>query len=136
MNIYLDMDGTIADLYGVDGWLGYLLKEDEKPYKDAKILVKESVLLNLIKKGYELNIITWLSKDSSKSYDKKVRKAKKEWLKSNYPNIEFKEIHIIKYGTSKYKVAKDRNGILVDDELKNRKEWKGIAIEPQEIYRI
>ena len=37
--IWLDMDGTIADLYGVDNWLEYLEAEDEKPYRIAKPLV-------------------------------------------------------------------------------------------------
>ena len=33
--IYFDMDGTIADLYGFDGWLDYLHAEDVKPYAEA-----------------------------------------------------------------------------------------------------
>ena len=37
--IWLDMDGTIVDLYGVDNWLEYIKAEDEKPYKIAKPLV-------------------------------------------------------------------------------------------------
>ena len=30
--IYFDMDGTIADLYGVSGWLEMLLAHDPAPY--------------------------------------------------------------------------------------------------------
>ena len=30
--VYLDMDGTIANFYGVPGWLEYLQAEDTTPY--------------------------------------------------------------------------------------------------------
>ena len=44
MKICFDMDGTIADLYGVDGWLNYLIAEDIRPYKEAKPIVNMNVL--------------------------------------------------------------------------------------------
>ena len=31
--IFFDMDGTIADLYSVDGWLADLINKDVRPYK-------------------------------------------------------------------------------------------------------
>ena len=31
MTIYFDMDGTIANLYGVESWLDFLQKEDAYP---------------------------------------------------------------------------------------------------------
>ena len=30
--IYFDLDGTLANLYGVENWLEYLIKEDTYPY--------------------------------------------------------------------------------------------------------
>ena len=36
MTIYLDMDGTIADLYGVEDWLKKLRAEDSSPYEEAE----------------------------------------------------------------------------------------------------
>lgn len=130
MKIYLDMDGTIADLYGVENWLEDLVNSNERPYATAKRLVEEEELEELVNAGYELAVISWLSKNSNKEYDRKVRTAKREWLKENYPNIKFSEIHIVKYGTPKSTVANEK-GILVDDETPNRKEWKGIAIDPK-----
>lgn len=128
--IYLDMDGTIADLYGVENWLEDLIAGNERPYREAKRLVEETELAELVVDGYELAIVSWLAKNSNKEYDRKVRTAKREWLKANYPNIKFTEIHIVKYGTPKSTVANEK-GILVDDETPNRKEWKGIAVDPK-----
>ncbi len=64
--IYFDMDGTIADLYGVENWLDSLIHEQTKPYRVAKPLVnmrKLGRLLNLLKEqGYHIGIVSWLSK--------------------------------------------------------------------------
>ena len=42
--INFDLDGTIADLYGVDGWLNDLINGDTRPYDIAKPLVNMSAL--------------------------------------------------------------------------------------------
>ena len=128
--IYLDMDGTIADLYGVENWLADLIAGNERPYREAERLVEEEELAKLVADGYELAIVSWLAKNSSKEYDRKVRNAKREWLKENYPNIKFTEIHIVKYGTPKSRVVNEK-GILIDDETPNRREWKGVAVDPK-----
>ena len=39
MTIYFDMDGTIANLYGVNNWLPKLRVEDASPYKEAMPLI-------------------------------------------------------------------------------------------------
>lgn len=133
--IYLDMDNTINDFYKND-WLERIIAEDTKPYDVAPCVVKEEILLKLIKNGYKIGIISWLARDSSKNYDKAVRKAKMNWLKKYYPNVDFAEIHIVKYGTPKYSVAKIKESYLFDDELPNRQAWKGIALEPKEIFNF
>ena len=48
--IYFDMDGTIADFYGVDGWLDCLMNNDVKPYKVAKPLINMSTLARRLNK--------------------------------------------------------------------------------------
>ena len=90
--ICFDMDGTIADLYAVPNWLDKLRAEDASPYAEAAPMwdmkALREVLLKLIDKGYEIRIISWLSKDSTEEYKTAVRKAKREWLeKYNFPPI-------------------------------------------------
>ena len=123
-SIWFDMDGTIADLYGVEGWLSMLRAEDETPYAVAHPLVRMNVLarqLNMLKKrGYEINIISWTSKGGSDEYNERVAEAKREWLKKHLASVTFDNIDIVPYGTPK---EEGRNGILFDDEFRNRKEW-------------
>ena len=37
--IWFDMDGTIANLYAVEGWLDYLMNEDTFPYANAATML-------------------------------------------------------------------------------------------------
>ena len=41
--INFDMDGTLADFYGVDNWLEYLVNKDAYPYAAAKPLMNMSL---------------------------------------------------------------------------------------------
>lgn len=136
--IYFDMDGTIADLYGVENWLPMLRAEDETPYRIAPPLVNISelnVLCGLLRRqGYEIGVISWLSKESSQEYKRKVRQAKREWLKKYFPACNG-EIHLVQYGTPKHKVVRARGAILFDDENKNGISWErngGQWINPKE----
>lgn len=132
--IYFDMDGTIANLYNVENWLPKLRAEDSSPYTDAEPMVEvgefQMLLAILQNRGFKLGVISWLAKDSKKSYDKKVRSAKKNWLRENFPEITFDEIHIVKYGTRKDYIAKDKYGIIFDDDERVRNNWKGFPINP------
>lgn len=131
--IYFDMDGTIANLYGVENWLDYLRNNDETPYTIAEPLVRLAslarVLNNLQRKGYKIGIISWLAKNSSTDYDEKVTKAKRAWLNKHLHSVRFDEINIVTYGTPKQRFAKTNNDILFDDEAKNRNDWTGKAFD-------
>ena len=126
--IYFDMDGTIANLYGVDGWLEYLINKDTTPYEKALPMINFSYLARLLnrlqKNGYTIGIISWTAKNSTAEYDERVAEAKKRWLKKHLPSVHFDEIHIVAYGTPKSTCG---NGILFDDEERNRTEWNGTA---------
>ena len=140
MRIWLDMDGTIADLYGVENWLDYLIASDALPYEIAKPLIRLNALARILnrlqKQGYKVGVISWLAKNSNTDYDEKVTRAKKEWLKKHLASVNFDEIHIVKYGTPKQTFAKTKNDILFDDEEKNRNDWTGKAFGVNEIIEI
>ena len=138
--IFFDMDGTIADLYGVENWLDYLIASDALPYEIAKPLIRLNALARVLnrlqKQGYKVGVISWLAKNSNTDYDEKVTRAKKEWLKKHLASVNFDEIHIVKYGTPKQTFAKTENDILFDDEEKNRNDWTGKAFNVNEIIEI
>jgi len=139
MTIYFDMDGTIADLYGVNGWLDYLIAMDATPYKIAKPLINLNSLARILNRlqrnGYKIGIISWLSKSGSASYNKEVAKVKKEWLQEHLASVHFDKIHIVEYGTPK-RIFATENDILFDDELKNRQDWIGTAFDVNNIIEI
>ena len=138
--IFFDMDGTIADLYGVENWLDYLIASDALPYEIAKPLIRLNALARILnrlqKQGYKVGVISWLAKNSNTDYDEKVTRAKKKWLKKHLASVNFDEIHIVKYGTPKQTFAKTENDILFDDEEKNRNDWTGKAFDVNEIIEI
>lgn len=138
--IFFDMDGTIADLYGVENWLDYLIAKDALPYEIAKPLLRLNALARVLnrlqKAGYRIGIISWLAKNSTENYDEDVTRAKREWLKKHLASVDFNEINIVKYGTPKQTFAKTDEDILFDDEEKNRKEWTGKAFDVNEIIEI
>lgn len=125
--IYFDMDGTIANLYGIEGWLDNLLKGQTKPYREAKSLVNMRQLGKELKRlqeiGYKIGIISWLAKGATDEYNKRVEQAKRRWLAKHIGAITFDEIHIVEYGTPKQTLG---NGILFDDEKHNRVEWNKV----------
>ena len=135
--INFDMDGTIANLYQVEGWLEMLTNGDPTPYKEAKPMVNMAILaryLNrLLANGWEINIISWLAKNSNSEYDEKVKLAKLAWLKAHLKSVKFTNINIVAYGTYKENLGK---GILFDDEENNRKYWKGEAYDEKNILEI
>ena len=135
--IYFDMDGTIADLYGVEGWLDYLLGGDPFPYANAKPLINMNRLARRLNRlqsaGCEICVISWLSKTSTAEYDELVTKAKLAWLAKHLASVRFDEIHIVAYGTPKHTLG---NGILFDDEEKNREGWGEGAYTPEEIFEV
>lgn len=132
--IYFDMDGTIANLYGVDGWLDCIINEYTKPYREAKALVNMKQLgkeLNRLKQnGYTIGIISWLAKGATNEYNKRVTQAKRNWLARHLSAVQFDEVHIVEYGTPKQTLG---NGILFDDEEPNRMNWIGKAYDVNDI---
>lgn len=139
--IYFDMDGTLCNFYGVEGWLDHLIAESSLPYEIAEPLHNMSALArrlnNLQKKGWKIGIVSWLAKNSNSNFDQKVIEAKRNWLNKHLASVKFDEIKIVPYGTPKSTVASLKNGILFDDEENNIVEWEennGWAFEPTKIF--
>lgn len=132
--LVFDMDGTIADLYGVSNWLNDLLAENVRPYATAAPLVDFNVLIPMLyalkAQGWRIAVTTWLAKGGSKEYGKAVAVTKRTWLDSyGFPYDEF---HAVKYGTTKANCTRTKGGfqILVDDNKKIRDGWKlGLTID-------
>ena len=136
--IWFDMDGTIANLYGVNNWLPMLIASDPTPYKAAAPMLNMNILARRLNKlqaaGWKIGIISWLSKSSTPEYDTAVTNAKLRWLNKHLASVNWDVIHIVAYGTNKRAVCGD--GILFDDELNNRVTWGDNAYEPNEIFTI
>lgn len=127
MVITLDMDGTISDLYGVEGWLEALRAEDVRPYLEAAPMVDIDALNSAIARlhgaGHTVHVVSWnCGGDPSERYARAVAGAKLEWLERvGIRGLD--SVHIVRHGTPKQDVVKGA-GVLFDDEGRNRAAWE------------
>lgn len=140
-----DMDGTIADLYGVENWLPMIRAYDATPYMNARPLLNLSALARQLnaaqRKGAKLVIISWASKDPDPGFFEDVFAAKVDWLMEHLPSVRWDEVYVVPYGRNKAKQCgvTGKNFFLFDDEERNRNEWKeldGLAFNPSDIPEI
>lgn len=138
MKFWLDMDGTIADLYGVEGWLDYLKGEDVTPYLKARGLGNLALVARYLNKaqknGHEVGVITWTSKGGTADYNKRVAAAKLTWLARHMGSVNWDMVKVVPYGTDK--LAATGGGVLFDDEEPNRKAWGEGAHTPAEMVEV
>ena len=134
--IYFDLDGTLYPLYDQPRWLDRITVDfDASAYGADDVLVDivalHEVLDVLVAEGYRVGVISWCAGGSPKWYDSMVRKVKRAWVKKFLPQAS--EVHVVKYGTPKHRVAADKNGVLVDDNAEVRAAWKGQTIDQTNI---
>ena len=138
MKIWFDMDGTIADLYGVQDWLTAIINRETRPYAEAKGIGNLAHIARLLNKaqasGHEIGIISWTAKNGTAEYNKAVAEVKKAWLAKHLPSVTWNIIKVVAYGTNKKTACE--NGILFDDEEPNRKTWGEGAYEPKDITKV
>ena len=138
MKIWFDMDGTIADLYGVQDWLPAIITHETRPYEVAKGIGNLALIARLLNKaqknGHEVGIISWTAKGGTAEYNKAVTEAKKAWLGKHLASVKWNEIKVVEYGTKKHIAC--GGGILFDDEEPNRKGWGKGAYTPAEIIEV
>ena len=135
--IFFDLDGTLVDTYKDPNWLKKIENEDVSLFEEAKPLIKQKHLLDLIEKlqdkGYKIGIISYLPWYASNRYKAEVKKAKEDYIKSKFSKINFDKIHIIPYGIPKDTFA-DKGDVLIDDDPKFRKAWsKGKAYTHEDL---
>lgn len=130
--VYLDMDGTIADLYNEENWLADLIAEKVDPFVNAKPMTTEKVLLELFPTDrYEIKILSMTPKHATKEYCNRVADAKSEWLDRYFPSLT-KRIYRA-YGNNK-NLRNSANAILVDDNAEIRQTFRGIAVNPADLW--
>lgn len=140
--ICFDMDGTIANLYGVEDWLPKLRAYDPSPYMEAVPMIRLCTLARMLNRlqrlGYEIGIISWLSKDPDPVYGELVAEAKRIWLKKHLPSVNWDFVEIVPYGTPKSSAIEFSSyDILFDDEENNIEDWEekgGWGFFPSEIF--
>ena len=142
--ICFDMDGTIADLYAVNGWEPMLRAEDTTPYEAAEpmwdMAELAEVLMMLQMAQIEIRVITWLGKQSTEDFKERSRTAKREWLERY--GLPIDHFHGVQYGATKADsirryLAEDETAILVDDNAKVRAGWNvGETIDPTAVNLI
>lgn len=123
--VYFDMDGTIADLYGVTNCFKRLDALDASVYSEAKPIDKYINMLKEFKHmGYKVIILTCLGMVSDPKFDKETIHNKGVWLdkyigkeyideRIYIPNTKHKESYINIFG----------KGILVDDDARVLRNW-------------
>lgn len=143
--IYFDMDGTLANLYGVENWLDKLRAYDASPYAQAEVLLNMQALAHRLNKlqarGYTIGIISWLSKETTPEYDAAVMTEKLAWLEKHLHSVKWNEVHLVAYGKRKSKLAQVKGGYLFDDNESVRREWikhnpEGWAFDVDNILQI
>ena len=126
--VYLDMDGTIADLYGMKNWLEKLENEVEGLFLGCKPLVSEDELEYIFPSDiYELRVCSMTPKDATDEYCQVVIKEKNQWLDKYFPSITHRVY--MAYGNNK-NLRNSKNHILVDDNETIRNTFKGKALAP------
>lgn len=133
--LVFDLDGTIFDFYGVDGWKHYLDDlQDVTPYAIAKPFYNpdelNAVINSLKSQGWYIVVNTWLSITKTEEFHNAIREVKLQRL----AEIQFPYDYFIAtdYGVDKqepFLTIKDGMQILVDDNADIRAAWNGPTID-------
>lgn len=132
INVYLDMDGTIANLYGIENWLPRLRNEDSKIFLECAPLITEQKLFETFpEEKFEIKILSMTPKGASKEYCKDVQNQKNIWLDKYFPKLKNRIYRT--YGHNK-NLRNSFHAILVDDSAPIRENWNGLAIDPLTLW--
>lgn len=124
LNVYVDMDGVIADFNNEPNAVERF-KNEKGFFKKLRPLNEWGFSQLLANNSVNVFILT-------ASPNKQADKDKKEWLKYYYPQIKKGNIIIMRNGQNKADFMKTKKGILLDDYGKNCEQWRergNIAIQ-------
>lgn len=114
-NYYVDMDGVIANFH-------------KEPYKYANAINREWIA-NLEPFMENVEIVRNLVKTEnvyilSKAANEDAKLGKLEWLARYIPGLNRNHIIIIVGNGKKVDYIRTKNGILIDDDMKNINPWR------------
>ena len=132
INVYLDMDGTIADLYGQTNWLEMLTTETDGAFINCEPMTDEETLFRLFPTDrYEIKVLSMTPKNATADYCERVKAEKNDWLNRHFPKITKR--FYLPYGNNK-NLKNAKNAILIDDNETIRKNFKGLALNPADLW--
>ena len=121
------MDGTVADLYSVEGWLPSIRAEEHGLFLGLAPMVDMNELMticeSLVLQGWTIGVITWSPMNCSEEYHRQVSEEKQKWLRGMMPQVT--EFYCLHYGTPKQNAPYRRASLemLVDDNNEVLKMW-------------
>lgn len=127
-NVFFDMDGTVADLYGRDGWL-LELRSKVSPFKELAPLVDMEALDSYMKalkpRNFHFEIITWTPMEATHKFHTECANDKDLWATKYMNQIE--DVTCLPYGTPKQdaeNVNQSEVNILIDDNPEVIESWE------------
>lgn len=126
INVYVDMDGVLADFNGEENAIQRF--SNEKGFFKKLHIMNEWGFTQLLK---EPMVQVWVL---SASPNKQADKDKRAWLRYYYPKLKRKNIIFCRLGDNKADFVRTKNAILLDDYGKNVERFKargfdGIKVE-------
>lgn len=129
MKMYVDMDNTLNELSNVANVWKRLDCGDVSPYMEALPKKHYIEMVKMYKRyGYEIIILSCLSRVTNEEMDRKTIQMKKQWLAKYVGNEWIDKMMFIPYTKHKEQYVED-NGILLDDDMVICMNWnKGNCI--------
>lgn len=116
LNVYVDMDGVIADFNNEPNAIERF-KIEPNFFRTLKPINKFGFEQLLNRKDINLFVLT-------ASPNKQADKDKRAWLKYYYPKLKKSHIIMCRLGQNKADFMKTKTGILLDDYGKNCSKWR------------